>query len=179
MGVDITPAQLDSARAFQHEFALQFPLVEASAEQLPFDDASFDIAISEYGASLWCDPKLWIPEAARVLRPGGELVFLTTSPLLMMCTAHDALESDPAGTTLVRSQFELGAITFPDDPDATEFHTPHGTMINILTSCGFEITELIEVQAPHNASSTYEFVTATWAHAWPSEEVWRAIKRAS
>jgi len=32
--------------------------------------------ISEYGASIWCDPYRWIPEASRLLRPGGDLVFL-------------------------------------------------------------------------------------------------------
>ncbi len=176
VGVDITPAQLDSARAFQAEFDVHFPLIEASAEQLPFDDASFDFAISEYGASLWCDPHLWIPEAARVLRPGGELVFLTNSPLLVMCTAYNAVASDPAGIELVRPQFGLGAVKFPDDPEATEFHTPHGEMIEILTRSGFAIADLIEVQAPADASSSYEFVTAEWARSWPSEEVWRVIK---
>ncbi|WP_202872360.1 hypothetical protein [Kribbella soli] len=30
-------------------------------------------------ASSWCDPVLWIPEAARLLRPGGRLVFLRDS----------------------------------------------------------------------------------------------------
>lgn len=32
--------------------------------------------ISEYGAAIWSDPHRWIPEAARVLRPGGQLAFL-------------------------------------------------------------------------------------------------------
>ena len=36
----------------------------------------FDLVISEYGASLWADPYAWVPECARVLRPGGRLVFL-------------------------------------------------------------------------------------------------------
>jgi hypothetical protein len=30
-----------------------------------------DLAVSEYGASIWCDPHRWIPEAHRLLRPGG------------------------------------------------------------------------------------------------------------
>lgn len=37
---------------------------------------SFDFAISEYGACLWVDPKKWVAEAARLLRPGGRLHFL-------------------------------------------------------------------------------------------------------
>ena len=50
------------------------PLIHASAEQIPLADATFDLVISEYGASIWCDPYRWIPEAARLLRPGGLLV---------------------------------------------------------------------------------------------------------
>ena len=53
----------------QDRFGLRFPLVEGNAERLPFRDRAFDLAVSEYGASLWCDPYLWVPEASRVLRP--------------------------------------------------------------------------------------------------------------
>ncbi len=35
--------------------------------------------VSEYGASIGCDPYTWIPEAARLLRPGGQLIFLVNS----------------------------------------------------------------------------------------------------
>ena len=51
---------------------------------LPFADQSFDFAISQYGAAIWCDPYRWIPEASRILRPGGRLVFETGSPLVML-----------------------------------------------------------------------------------------------
>ena len=71
VGIDITPAQLETARRMQAEFGLDFPLIEASAEDVPLPDESFDLAISEYGASIWADPYRWIPEAARLLRPGG------------------------------------------------------------------------------------------------------------
>ncbi len=63
VGVDVTPAQLETARRMQAETGLVFPLVEANAEDVPLPDASFDLAVSEYGASLWCDPARWIPEA--------------------------------------------------------------------------------------------------------------------
>ena len=79
---------------------MRFPLVHADAERAPFADASFDLAISEYGAAIWCDPYRWIPEAARMLRPGGRLFFLGGT-LLMLCYPKDDDEA-PAGTTLAR-----------------------------------------------------------------------------
>jgi len=69
VGIDNSPAQLESARMFQREFGIDFPLHLGNAEATPFDDAGFDYAISEYGAALWADPYKWIPEAARLLRP--------------------------------------------------------------------------------------------------------------
>ena len=53
VGIDLTPAQLETARAMQQQFGLEFPLLEASAEDVPLPDASFDLAVSEYGASIW------------------------------------------------------------------------------------------------------------------------------
>ncbi len=68
VGVDVTPAQLETARRVMADTGIEFPLVEASAEDVPLPDASFDLAVSEYGASIWCDPARWLPEAARLLR---------------------------------------------------------------------------------------------------------------
>ena len=85
VGVYITPAQLDSARRLNTKYGLGLELVEANAEATGLPGASFDLAISEYGASIWCDPYRWIPEAARLLRPNGELVFLRNSTLSILC----------------------------------------------------------------------------------------------
>ncbi|MFZ0187414.1 MAG: class I SAM-dependent methyltransferase [Streptosporangiaceae bacterium] len=71
VGLDNSAAQLATAARLQDRFGLRFPLIHASAEQIPLADAAFDLVISEYGASISCDPYAWIPEAARVLRPGG------------------------------------------------------------------------------------------------------------
>src|SRR3954468_7430540 len=71
VGLDVSEAQLATARELQREHGIEFPLVHASAEAPPFPDASFDIAFSEYGAAIWCDPYAWIPQAHRLLRAGG------------------------------------------------------------------------------------------------------------
>lgn len=75
VGIDNSEAQLKTARDLQQAFELEFPLLHGNAEAVPYPDRSFDLAISEYGASIWCDPYRWIPEAARLLRPGGQLIF--------------------------------------------------------------------------------------------------------
>ncbi len=85
VAVDPTPAQLATARRLQEATGPVFPLVEAAAEDVPLPDASFDLALSEYGASIWADPFRWIPEAARLLRPGGRLVFLRNSTMVTLC----------------------------------------------------------------------------------------------
>ena len=85
VGVDPTPAQLETARRMQRESGIEFPLIEAFGEDVPLPDASFDLVLSEYGASIWADPYRWIPEAARLLRPGGRLVFLRNSTLSILC----------------------------------------------------------------------------------------------
>jgi SAM-dependent methyltransferase len=174
VGIDNSEAQLTTARGFQEEFGLTFPLHHGNAEATSFADASFDLAISEYGASIWCDPYAWIPEAARLLRPGGRLHFLVNSPLMMLFAEDD--ENVPAGTTLLRDYFGMHRFEWPDDP-SVDFHLGHGEMIRLLRECGLEIEALVELQAPKGATTRYPFVTPEWAHRWPSEEVWRAVKR--
>src|SRR5262249_20635432 len=126
---------------------------------------------SEYGASIWCDPRRWIPEAARVLRPGGTLTFLTNSVLFMLTVPDE--EGVPCGTTLLRDQFGMHRFERPDD-EGIEFHLGHGDMVALLRQTGFEILELLELQAPVGASTSFEYVTADWARRWPSEEIWVA-----
>jgi SAM-dependent methyltransferase len=174
VGVDPTPAQLATARRMQGETGIVFPLVEAAAERLPLSDASFDLAFSEYGASLWADPKLWIPEAARLLRPHGRLVFLTNSVLAYLCFPDDPGHADEQ---LHRPQAGMYVTKWPGE-EGTEYHLSHGDWIDLLHATGFEIERLVEVYAPSGATDHgyYETVTAEWATKWPCEDLWVARK---
>jgi SAM-dependent methyltransferase len=174
VGLDPTPGQLANAMHLQREFGLAFPLVRAAAEYVPLQDESFDLIVSEYGAAIWSDPYRWIPEAARLLRSGGELVFLGNSSLLMLCVPDS--EGLAAGPELVRPQSGMHRFEWPDDP-TIEFHLSHGDWVRLLRRHCFEIEDLIELHAPAGATTQYDFVTAEWAERWPHEEVWRARKR--
>jgi SAM-dependent methyltransferase len=174
VGIDNSPAQLETARRLQAEFGVEFPLHLGNAEQTPFPDESFDLAISEYGASIWCDPYLWIPEAARILRPGGQLVFLVNGAILMLC-APDA-ENEPATDRLLRDYFGMHRFEWPDDP-SVEFHLGYGDMIRLLRRCGFEVEDMIEVRPREDATTSYPYAPVEWARRWPAEEVWKALKR--
>jgi SAM-dependent methyltransferase len=171
VGVDPTPAQLETARRCNEQFGLGLELVEAFAEDVPLPDDSFDLVVSEYGASIWADPYRWIPEAARLLRPGGELVFLRNSTLVILCSAD---EEAPATETLQRPQFGMYRFEWPEG--GVEYHLGHGDWIRLLRANGFEILDLIELQAPADAEThqRYDYVSADWARKWPAEEIWRA-----
>jgi ubiquinone/menaquinone biosynthesis C-methylase UbiE len=172
VGVDPTPAQLATARQMQQEFGLDFPLVQAAAESVPLPDASFDLAVSEYGASIWADPSSWIPEAARLLRREGRLVFLCNSPLSILCMRLDGIDE-----CLQRPQRGMIKIEWPDTGEV-EFHPPHGEWIDVLRSAGLEVERLLELYAPDDAKTHeyYSYVTAEWARKWPAEEIWVARK---
>jgi SAM-dependent methyltransferase len=170
VGVDVTPAQLETARRCQQAFGLHFPLIEANAEDVPLTDASFDLVLSEYGASIWCDPSRWVPEAARLLRPGGQLVFLRNSTLVILCLPDEG----QAEERLVRGQFGMGRFEWPDE--GVEYHLAHGDWISLLRRSGFQVENLVELQAPLQAKThpVYDFVTAEWGRRWPAEEIWVA-----
>ena len=59
VGLDNFGARLAHARAALAEEGLDFPLVHASAEATPFDDASFDIVMADWGAPTFADPHLF------------------------------------------------------------------------------------------------------------------------
>ena len=175
VGIDLSSDQLATARRLQAEHGLDFPLIEGNAEHVPLPDASFDLAISEYGACLWADPYRWVPEAARLLRPGGRLIFLTNSTLMMLCTAGRARRARPASG----SRATTSACTASSGPTRTRSSSTSATgdWIRLLRANGFQVEDLIEVRPGPDATTTFEgIVTLEWARRWPCEEIWKARK---
>jgi SAM-dependent methyltransferase len=175
VGIDNSAEQLATAGRLQERHGLSFPLVHGNAEAVPYGDASFDFAVSEYGACLWADPHRWVPEAARLLRPGGRLRFLTNSQLMVLCQPEE--DGVAATDRLLRPAFGMHRLEWPGD-FGVEFHLAHGDWIRLLRGCGFEIEDLVELRPAAEATTRYPFVTLDWARQWPCEEVWKARKRA-
>lgn len=177
--IDNSAAQLATARRLAADHGVvDIEWVHGNAETVPQPDASFDLAISEYGAAIWCDPHVWLPEAHRLLRSGGRLVFLGNHPLAMVCTpvSGDA----PAGLTLERDYFGLGRLDWTEaleDPGGIEFNMEISSWLRLFRTVGFDVVDHIEIQAPASASGTRFWVDAEWARRFPSEQAWILDKR--
>jgi SAM-dependent methyltransferase len=171
VGIDVTPAQLETARRMDAEFGLGLELIEANAEDVPLPDESFDVAFSEYGASIWCDPALWIAEAGRLLRPGGELVFMRGTTL-RLCSPDEGKITN----VLQRPQRDMYRFDWEEeDWSGVEFHPSTSEMLTILRTNGFELLDFRELFAPADAveHEYYHDPPVEWAKQWPAEEIWR------
>lgn len=171
VGVDLNPAQLETARRCQKAFDVEFPLLEADAESVPLPDASFDLVVSEHGVGVWCEPTRWLAEARRLLRPEGRLVFLVNSMLSAMCAPDDG---GVAQQQLMHGQRDLSPVHWPGG--GVEYHLSHGQWISALRTSGFVVEALRELYAPEDAVSPqyYDIVSPEWARRWPAEELWVA-----
>lgn len=72
-GVDFVPALLEHGRVRAAAEFLPIEFVEGDAQALPFPDASFDVALSVFGAMFAPDQERTAAELLRVTRPGGRI----------------------------------------------------------------------------------------------------------
>jgi len=173
-GLDNSDARLEHARRAVEEEGLDVALVHASAEAVPFPDGSFDVVMADWGAPTFADPLLFVPEVARVLRPGGLFAFSGATPLAWL--AWD----EPTDGWADRLQRDYFGMHRWDDPEGSvEFNLPTGEWIRLFRANGLEVEDLIEVRPPEGATSTYRDDAATaWARRWPMEQIWKVRRSA-
>ncbi|SNQ48790.1 putative SAM-dependent methyltransferase [Frankia canadensis] len=191
VGLDLSERQLLHSRRLAADTGLTFPLVQASAEAVPFADASFDIVFADHGAFSFADPLRAVPEAARVLRPGGLLAFSHVSPIYEITVRPGR---NAPGTRLTRDYFGLRLVAEADG--LVSMNLPYGSWIRLFRDSGLIVEDLLEPRPPASTGdmpaaevsdaggSTRERAEASapergdeaWAHRWPSECIWRLRK---
>jgi ubiquinone/menaquinone biosynthesis C-methylase UbiE len=173
VALDLSPERLRQARAEMVAAGLDFPLVEGSVESVPLPGGRFDIVFCDWGAFTFADPYRTVPEAARLLRNGGLLAFLTASPLRSLCLSR---KSDRLGRRLLYPYFDLHREEYPDE---VNFNLGYGAWIRLFRANSLEVEDLIELQAPPRRQTTYlSKREIAWARRWPIEVIWRVRKRA-
>lgn len=174
--IDISAEQLETARALGAEYGADITFLEGNAEKTGLPDGSFDFAISEYGASIWCPPETWLREAWRLLRTGGRLVFLGNHPLSLICSP---LDGSPAEARLHRPYRGLWGADWTKvefEPSGVCFNLTHSGWMDLFAEIGFGVTRYQELYAPEEALGTRAAIPADWAKRYPVEQVWHLKK---
>jgi SAM-dependent methyltransferase len=173
-GLDFSANQLVAGQANVRETGVRLPLVRASAEEIPFADGSFDLVFCDHGAMSFTDPELTIPEAARVLRSGGFMVFNIATPFIWTFWGED---DEPPGREVRRPYFGGGRTVWPDPDPSVEWQLTYGEWIRIFRSSDLVVEDLIELRPAEDASTTYQsYSTLEWARDFPAENIWKVRK---
>ncbi|MGI8879028.1 MAG: class I SAM-dependent methyltransferase [Jatrophihabitans sp.] len=148
VGLDVSAGMLRHAVAGARQTELDVPLVQADAQCLPFQDDSFDLAYTAFGAVPFvADSAGVMREVARVLRPGARWVFATAHPLRWI------FADDPTAAGLVAQSPYFDRSPYVEyDEDGTESYVEHhrtlGDRVRELTAAGFRLVDLIEPEWP-------------------------------
>jgi SAM-dependent methyltransferase len=170
--LDFSAARLRQAGQNVRDARVSVALVEGNAERLPFRAGCFDIAFCDWGALFFAEPDRTVPEAARVLRPGGQLVFATGHPLRAVAQSRTTGDMGPR---LAYDYFGLGPV--PMD-SGVEFHRSMGDWVALFRRSGFEIERLLEPRAPPVRTTSYlNAKDHAWGRRWPLEAIWALRKR--
>jgi len=176
-GLDFSANQLATAEPNFAETGIRLPLVRASAEELPFADASFDLVFCDHGAMTFADPHATVPEAARVLRAGGRLVFNMSTPIIWLCWPS---EEGPPGRELLRPYFGMGRMVWSETDPSVDWQLTYGAWIRLFRSSGFVIDDLVELRPGPEVDTTYgEFAPVDRLRDFPGEHIWKLRKEPS
>src|SRR6266568_4270207 len=80
VGVDLTPELFDAGRRLAADAGVEVEWVHGDAEELPFEDQSFDIVLSTFGVMFAPRHAVAAAELTRVLRPGGRIGLCAWTP---------------------------------------------------------------------------------------------------
>jgi ubiquinone/menaquinone biosynthesis C-methylase UbiE len=110
VATDLNPEMLEEAQ--RHPIARRIAWRVADATALPFEDASFDCVVCQFGVMFFPDRVRGFAEARRVLRPGGRLLF----------NSWDAIADNEFADEVTRAVEQR----FPGASTGFLARTPHG-----------------------------------------------------
>ncbi len=175
-GIDVSAKQLAAARRLAKEHGADIRFIEGNAEATGLLDASFDFAISEYGAAIWCPPDKWLREAWRLLRPGGRLVFLGNHPMVLICSP---VNGAPCETVLHRPYRGMWGADWTEvefEPSGVCFNLTISAWLDLFAAIGFTVRKVPGAVRARIETETRGYVPADWAKNYPVEQVWHLEK---
>ncbi|QUH00625.1 class I SAM-dependent methyltransferase [Saccharopolyspora erythraea] len=175
VGLDISAGMLRHAAEGAERSGIDVPLVQASADALPFADDSFDIACSAFGGVPFvADSGAVMREVARVLRPGGRWVFAVTHPMRWMFSD----DPGPGGLTVVQSYFDRTPYVEVDgNGRATyvEHHRTLGDYVGQLAAAGLRLVELVEPEWPEGHTQVWGQWSPLRGRLFPGTSIFRCV----
>lgn len=131
---------------------------QADALQLPFDDASFDLVVCQFGAMFFPDRPRGFAEARRVLRSGGHLLF----------NVWDRIEENDFADTVTQTLAPL----YPADPPRFMARTPHGyfdraALAADLAAAGFDAAPAFETVSARSRGESARSVAVAYCEGTP------------
>ncbi|MCF3938353.1 class I SAM-dependent methyltransferase [Gordonia tangerina] len=159
VGVDLSRRMLGIGLAAMEQDRSRVPLVQATAEALPFADSSFDVACSAFGAVPFvADSAHVMAEVARVLRPEGRWVFAVNHPMRWMFLD----DPGPDGLIVQIPYFDRTPYTEVDDAGAityVEHHRTIGDRVREIRAAGLVLDDIVEPEWPEG----FEEVWGQWS----------------
>lgn len=156
IATDLNPPMLDRAAAVGASRPVTWQ--QADAQQLPFDDGSFDLVVCQFGAMFFPDRPKAFAEARRVLRPGGTLLF----------SVWGRIEDNEFADVVTRAL----AKRFPENPPAFLARTPHGhydpaPLREDARRAGFTAEVMCDVVTARSRADTARLVAIAYCEGTP------------
>ncbi|KIH97181.1 SAM-dependent methyltransferase [Streptomonospora alba] len=176
VGVDVSHRQLQHALRIDEHTDLRVPVGQADVQRLPFAAAAFDLVCSAFGGLPFVpDAEAAVTEAARVLRPGGKLVFSVSHPF-RWCFPDDPGER---GLTVQQSYFDRRAYVEENEVGRAvyvEHHHTVGDWVRAVAGAGLVLRDLVEPEWPENNPATWDGWSPLRGRLFPGTAVFTAVK---